>query len=75
MNFLRKNILYFKTKGHTGYKIQNETGLSQSTLSSFINSEKENITLKTLECLKIYFTKYENISLDDLIFKDLSKED
>ena len=40
MNFLKNNILFLKSKGHTGYKIEQETGLRQSTLSSFLKSEK-----------------------------------
>ena len=73
MNYLKTNLLFFKTKGHSGYRIEQETGLRQSTLSSFLNSKNENITLKTLECLNEYFTRNENITLNELIFKDLTK--
>ena len=74
MIFLKKNIIFLKEQGHTGYKIEQETGLRQSTLSSFINSEKDNITLKTLECLYAYFSKNTNLTIEELLFKDLSKE-
>ena len=73
MNFLKNNILFLKSKGHTGYKIEQETGLRQSTLSSFLKSEKDSITLKTLESLYDYFSKNENITMDQLLFKDLTK--
>ena len=73
MNFLKKNIIYLKEKGHTGYKIEQETGLRQSTLSSFLKSEKDNITLKTIECLYEYFSKYTNITIEELLFIDLSE--
>lgn len=74
MNFLKSNINYLKKKGHSGYKIKSETGLAESTLSSFLNSTNDNISLKTLEKLYKYYKKF-NISIDDLLFKDLSLED
>ena len=72
MNYLRKNIIYLKSKGFSGYIIQKETGLRQTTISAYINNLNSDMNLETL--IKLYkFYHYKiGITLDDLILKDLS---
>lgn len=74
MNYLKKNIDFLKTKGHSGYKIEKETGLSQNTLSSLLKSTKNSVSLKTIEKLYQYYSKY-NISLEKILFTDLEQEE
>ena len=68
--FLRKNMIYFKEKkGFTPYKLK-QLGVPLTTTQQIIDGTTEDPRLSVLlKLIKIY-----DISLDDLIFKDLSTE-
>ena len=66
--FLQKNMIYFKEKkGFTPYKLK-QLGVPLTTTQQIIDGTTEDPRLSILlKLIKIY-----DISLDDLIFKDLS---
>ena len=68
--FLRKNMIYFKEKkGFTPYKLK-QLGVPLTTTQQIIDGTTEDPRLSVLlKLIKIY-----DVSLDDLIFKDLSTE-
>lgn len=69
--FIRKNFIYLK--GNKSLKEMHlESGISENTLEKYSNSNYktlENISLPKL----IELTQYFQISIDDFIYKDLSK--
>ena len=66
---LQKNIIYLKNKNSlTVRKIAEGSGLSIATVFNFIHSDGLAISIASL----IKLAKYFNLSIDDLIYKDLS---
>ena len=67
--FLRKNMIYFKEfKGFTPYKLV-EYGIPLTTSQQLINGTTTDPRLSVLMKLaKVY-----NVTIDDLIYKDLSE--
>lgn len=72
MNYLKKNLNYFRTLGLTPYKFEKETGVRQSVLSNFLTDKRKSINVDTL--LKIYpvIKKNFGFTLDDILLEDLS---
>lgn len=70
MDNLRKNVRFLrKEKGYTLEQFGRIIGLTKNTVSSF-ESETTGISIEILIKLRDVF----NVSLDDLIFKDLTKK-
>ncbi len=72
MNYLKKNLNYFRTLGLTPYQFEKETGVRQSVLSNFLTDKRKSINVDTL--LKIYpvIKKNFGFTLDDILLEDLS---
>lgn len=72
MNYLKKNLNYFRTLGLTPYQFEKETGVRQSVLSNFLTDKRKSINVDTL--LKIYpvIKKSFGFTLDDILLDDLS---
>ena len=72
MNYLKKNLNYFRTLGLTPYQFEKETGIRQSVLSNFLTDKRKSINVDTL--LKIYpvIKKNFGFTLDDILLEDLS---
>lgn len=72
MNYLKKNLNYFRTLGLTPYQFEKETGIRQSVLSNFLSDKRKSINVDTL--LRIYplIKKKFGFSLDDILLEDLS---
>lgn len=71
MDMMRKNIRYLRKKNNlTIQKCANSIGVSRSYLSQFESGGSE-MSFKNILKLRELF----NISLDDLIFKDLELEE
>lgn len=72
MNYLKKNLNYFRTLGLTPYQFEKETGVRQSVLSNFLTDKRKSINVDTL--LKIYpvIKKNFGFTLDDILLDDLS---
>lgn len=72
MNYLKKNLNYFRTLGLTPYQFEKETGIRQSVLSNFLSNKRKSINVDTL--LRIYplIKKKFGFSLDDILLEDLS---
>lgn len=71
MNYLKKNLKYLRSLGLNPYQFELKTGIRQSVLYNYINSNRKTITVETL--LKIYpIIKEEfGFTLDDLLLEDL----
>lgn len=70
MDNLRKNVRFLrKEKGYTLEQFGRIIGLTKNTISSF-ESGTTGISIEILIKLRDVF----NVSLDDLIFKDLTKK-
>ncbi len=72
MNYLKKNLNYFRSLGLTPYQFEKETGVRQSVISNFLSSKRKSINVDTL--LKIYpvIKNYFGFTLDDILLEDLS---
>lgn len=66
MNYIKENIKYL-SKNHKIYEILK---INQQSLSNKLSDSKRKISIEDL--MKIHDEL--NISLDDLVYKDLSKE-
>lgn len=68
--FLVKNMIFLKEKsGKSWATISNESGFSRRTIESIYSNDKCNPRIETVKRIASYF----NVSIDDLINKDLSK--
>ena len=71
MIYLKSNIAYLmEKKDISKYRLCKECGFGRSMVYRFINTECMDITVKTLIKLAEYF----DISIDDLVYKNLENE-
>ena len=69
--YIQKNLAYLKEKNEYSYQeISKYTGLNVNTLYSIVVGSYKNITITTL----IKLTQFFSISIDDFVYKDLSKK-
>lgn len=71
MIYLKQNIKYLKTFGYSAYKIAKETNIRQTTISNYLNRKGESLNLSNVIKLHSFYKKYFNITLDELIYKNL----
>ena len=66
-----KNLRFLKEENKYTYRdISLQTNINLGTLNRIMHVDQNNLTLGTLRKLSNLF----NVSLDDLVYKDLSKE-
>ena len=71
MIYLKSNITYLMKKNSLSKnKLRKSCGFAHSTVYRFFNTECMDMTVKTLIKLAEYF----DISIDDLVYKDLKNE-
>ncbi|EHJ7846712.1 helix-turn-helix transcriptional regulator [[Clostridium] innocuum] len=69
--YIQKNLAYLKEKNEYSYQeISKYTGLNVNTLYSIVVGSYKNITITTV----IKLTQFFSISIDDFVYKDLSKK-
>lgn len=69
--YIQKNLAYLKEKNEYSYQeISKYTGLNVNTLYSIVVGSYKNITITTV----IKLTQFFRISIDDFVYKDLSKK-
>lgn len=72
MEYLKTNLIYLRHFNHLSYrKLADASGVNYISIYKIESGEsKEQISLKTFIKLAEYF----NVSLDDFVYKDLSKQ-
>lgn len=69
--YIQKNLAYLKEKNKYSYQeISKHTKLNVNALYSIVVGSYKNITITTV----IKLTKFFEISIDDFVYKDLSRE-
>lgn len=68
--YLQKNFLYMKEINNLSYeKISKNTEINVSTLFTLAKGDQRNTRIEVVSKLSKYF----DITIDDLVYKDLSK--
>ena len=69
--YIQKNLTYLKEKNEYSYQeISKHPGLNVNALYSIVVGSYKNITITTV----IKLTQFFRISIDDFVYKDLSKK-
>jgi len=69
--YIKKNLVFLKEKNNISYrKISSAININISAIIRIKNGAEDNVTIKTVTKLAKYF----KLSLDDFVYKDLSKQ-
>lgn len=69
--FIQKNLIYLKSKHNVSYrKIAFALNININAILRIKNGAEQNVTIKTIANLANFF----DVTIDDLVYKDLSIE-